>query len=186
MTEPVTQPPAEPSPAQPTVPATDAAPLSTADRWRRFDRWSSVFFLSLAAVAFVAALTVLSAAEAAGTDVLAWLITVTIATVALLLAAAFALDRETPWARTTAVGLLVVVVATDAVRVVVDLTRSSITIPLAAIVALCLLSIRPGPLARLWGRDRSVALAIVGLFLVVSLLEVASVLAAPVAATSVP
>lgn len=153
-----------------------------ADPWRRHDRWASIFFLSLAAVTLIVALTVLTAAEAAGGDVLAWLLAVTIADIAVLFVASVALDRGAPWARTAAVGMLAMIVAGDAISVLVDLTRSTITIPLAGIIALYLLSIRPGPLPRLAGRDRSMALLVAGSFLVITLVTVALQVVGPASA----
>ena len=65
--------------------------------------------------------------------------------------------RRRPWGRTVALGLLLVIIGGDVVRVVIDLTRSQITIPLAGLVALYLLGTRPGPLPALGGRDGRIA-----------------------------
>jgi hypothetical protein len=60
-------PPSAPDAPPPTLDAArETAPARATDR---FNRWTSTFFLSLAAVTFVGALIVLPAAEAAGTIV---------------------------------------------------------------------------------------------------------------------
>jgi len=176
VTEPLDRP--APTALSPGSPA--AAPAATiAERWRRFDRWTSTFFACLAAVTLIAALTVLTAAEGAGGDVLARLLAVTIAEILVLFLVAVAQDRGAPWGRPAAVGLLLVIVASDAIRVVVDLTLSTITIPLAGLAALYLLSIRPGPVASRPGRERWIALAVVGLFAIVSLVSIAPSIVGP-------
>lgn len=144
-----------------------AAPVEFAagmvDSWRRFERWTSTFFLVLAVVTFVAALTVgpfaLNDPTVPGAAVAA-MVGVALLQIALLVVAAVGLDRRLPWGRTVAVGLLLVIIAADAVRVLVDLTRGQVTIPLAGLVALYLLSTRTGPLPSLRGRDRGSAVGI--------------------------
>jgi hypothetical protein len=148
----------EPGAAELTTGANAAA--EGANPWRRFDRWTSTFFIVLAVVTFLAALTVgpyaLVDPTVPGAAVAA-MIGVALVEIAVLGVASVGLDRRRPWGRTVALGLLLVIVGADVVRVVVDLTRGQVTIPLAAIVALYLLTARPGPLPALGGRDRRIA-----------------------------
>jgi hypothetical protein len=136
------------------------AAVPAADPWRRFDRWTSTFFIVLAVVTLLAAITVLPFAAAdrsVSGSAGAVLVAATVFQIAVLGVASAGLDLRLPWGRTAAVGLLLVTIGADVVRVVVDLTRSQLTIPLAGVVALCLLTIRPGPLRTLDGRDRLIA-----------------------------
>jgi hypothetical protein len=145
-----------PSPAPSGVPASAAAD----DPWRRFDRWTSAFFISLGVVTFLVALTVGPYALTDPTvpeEAVAAMIGVALVEIAVLGVASVGLDRRRPWGRTVALGLLLVIIGADVVRVVVDLTRSQITIPLAGLVALYLLGTRPGRLPALAGRDRRIA-----------------------------
>lgn len=154
--------------------ASGSAPA--ADPWRRFDRWTSTFFVVLAVVTFLAALTVGPYALADPTvpgEAVAAMIGVALLQIAVLGVASVGLDRRRPWGRTAALGLLLVIIVADVVRVVVDLTRSQITVPLAAIVALYLLTTRPGPLPGLGGRDRRIAGAIVALAFVAQVASLA-------------
>lgn len=156
VTEPLPPGPGAGEPAPAAVPASAAA----VDPWRRFDRWTSTFFIVLGVVTFLAALTVGPYALSDPTvpdGAVAAMIGITLVEIAVLGIASVGLDRRRPWGRTVAVGLLLVIIGADVVRVVVDLTRSQITIPLAGLVALYLLATRPGPLPTLDGRDRRVA-----------------------------
>jgi hypothetical protein len=156
-------------------------PAAAGNPWRRFDRWTSTFFIVLAVVTFVVAITVAPIAAAdrgvPGGSIAALAI-VTALQVAVLGAASAGLDRRRPWGRTAALGLLLVIVGADVVRVVVDLTRSEITIPLAGLVALYLLSVRPGPPPAIGGRDRRIAGAILGLAILAQVAALAPVLLA--------
>ncbi len=155
----------------PVRPAADGS-AAAVDPWRRFDRWTSTFFVVLAVVTFIAALTVLPFAAADATVSRTTIIATVVATVlqiAVLAVASFGLDRRRPWGRTGAVGLLLVMIGADVVRVALDLARGQVTIPLAGIVALYLLTVRPGPLPVLDGRDRRIAVAILALAVVAQL-----------------
>lgn len=164
---------AEAEPADPAsapgaaAPARDVTdPDDAADPWGRFERWTSIFFVSIAVVTFLAALTVGSAAaNVPGVPelALARLVGLVAVEIALLVVATIGLDRRLPWGRTVAVGLLLVLVATDVVHVLVDLTRGQITIPLGGLIALYLLSTRAGPLPSLRDRDRGIATGILAL-----------------------
>jgi hypothetical protein len=70
------------------------------------------------------------------------------------------LDRRLAWARPAAVNVLVLVAAIGLLQVAVDLTRGRLTIPLAALVAIWLLSRRPGPTGGVTGRDRAIVAGI--------------------------
>lgn len=165
----------EPGAAAATTGANGAA--EGADPWRRFDRWTSTFFIVLAVVTFLATLTVGPYALADPTmpgAAVAAMIGVALVEIAVLAIASVGLDRRRSWGRTVALGLLLVIIGADVVRVVVDLTRGQITIPLAAIVALYLLTTRPGPLPALGGRDRRIAGGILAVAVPAQLAAIAS------------
>ena len=166
-----------PPPAPAGVPASAAA----VDPWRRFDRWTSTFFISLGVVTFLAALTVgpyaLNDPTVPGAAVAA-MIGVALVEITILGVASVGLDRRRPWGRTVALGLLLVLIGADVVRVAVDLTRSQITIPLAGLVALYLLGTRPGPLPALGGRDRRIAGVIIAVAVLAQLAAIAPVVLA--------
>jgi hypothetical protein len=169
LTDPVDA--ADPEPADPAAAPGAAAPArrapgpdDAADPRGRFERWTSIFFLSIAVVTFLAALTVGSAAAndpGVPELALARLVGLVAVEIALLVVATIGLDRRLPWGRTVAVGLLLVLVATDVVHVLVDLTRGQVTIPLGGLIAVYLLSTRAGPLPSLGDRDRGIAAGIV-------------------------
>lgn len=160
----------------------DVADLRPTDPWRRFDRWSSTLFIALAVVTFLGVLTV-GPHALADPSVPRWavalLVVIALVQVATLGVASAGLDRRRPWGRTVALGLLLVIVGADVARVLLDLSRGQVTIPLAGIAAAWLLWTKPGPQPALGGRDRSIAGGILVVAVLVQLAMVAAAIMAP-------
>ncbi len=146
--------------------------------WSRFDRWASNLFLVLALIGLVAALIVPRRAGVVE-PAPAWLVVASFAIgigeIALLYGMSVAIDRGRTWAREASVYLLYVMVLVDATKASLALLQGSLYIPLGAILAIAVLLQRPGPLPAASARDRRIALALGGLFLVLSLPGIAPV-----------
>jgi hypothetical protein len=142
------------------------------DPWARFDRPAGMAFVAAAVLGLVALLAVAGLGQTATIEP-AWLetsfgrplllavaIAALVVDIAVLYSVGAGLDRSATWARPAAVNVLVVVAALGLLQVAVDLTRGRLTIPFAALVALWLLSRRPGPAGWVVGRDRAIVAGI--------------------------
>jgi len=141
--------------------------------WARFDRLAGNLFLLLSVIAGVVALTVISLGQSATIDpawleealgrpiVIACAVGVALVDVGLFYGLSVGLDRGAAWARPAAVSVLMLLTVLGLAQVVIDLGRGRLTIPLAAILAIWVLSTRPGRVAAAQGHDRIVSAAIV-------------------------
>ena len=137
-------------------------------------------------MAFVVWLTLIGTANQLGAVTLAsgWTIDVGVAfAVSALLGAlailalawlAAGLDRGLPWARPAAGNALVILVVVGLIGVVLDFAASRLTIPLAAIGALAVISKRPARPRAVHGRDAAMAGLLTSAILLTALLGTAS------------
>jgi hypothetical protein len=117
------------------------------DEWRRFDSWASVLFLVLAAVTLVASLLVGSGLASSGASpAFALLLVATgVATACVQWLGWWGLQGPKPWGRPAATWILALTVVAGVFGLVVDLTQSRLSVPIAAIAAVVILARRPGP-----------------------------------------
>ncbi len=137
--------------------------------WARFDRLASNLFLAMAVLGGVAALVVISLGSTASIDP-PWLadvagrpllIAVALVVIAVDVAGAcvlsIALDRGVSWARPSAVNVLFVASGAGVVQTILDLAAGQLMLPILALLAIWVLSSRPGPASALRGRDRRIS-----------------------------
>jgi hypothetical protein len=161
---------------------TGSPPVATSP-WARFDRLASNLCIVLVLVGGLAALMVLAVGQTATIEP-AWLqdavgrqaivaaaLVIALASVGLFYGLSAGLDRRAGWARPAAVNVLVILTVMGIAQVVIDLGRGRLTVPLAALLAIWVLSTRPagGTTATATERDRVVVAGITLLGVVILL-----------------
>jgi len=165
-------------------PVADAGVAATTrDPWSSFDAWAQNTFALLVLLGGLAFLLLAGPALRAGP----WVALLVVASVALaigpLMAVILGIHRGASWARPAAAAVLWAIVIAAVIQVVTDLLVPKLTIPLATILALAVLSRRPSERPVAGRRDRRIALALGGVYVVTGVLGgVATFLASPPAA----
>jgi hypothetical protein len=154
----------------PAVPADAAASFAdpSPERMDGFRRWAMVVFGLIVVLVVIGTLVLVSAGATSRLSALEiaglWL------GVGLLGASALALlvglDRRRAWAYEATVACCWILVVAAVLRVLIDHTHSTVTIPLEGIAAGLVLSRRPSPLPTMAPEERRVAVAVTVLFLV--------------------
>lgn len=162
---------------------TGADPAVTHDPWSSFDAWAQNASALLALLGGLAFLLLAGPALRAGP----WVALLVVASVALAIgplgAVILALHGRASWARPAAAAVLWAIVIAAVIQVVTDLLVPKLTIPLGAILALAVLSRRPSERPAVGRRDRRIALALGGVYVLTGVLGgVATFLASPPAA----
>lgn len=138
---------------------------SDADRWATFDRWAGWLFVAMALVTGIGGLIVLGAAATLPGSVGGLLCGIAIVEAVLLYGVGAALARRWGWARTAALLLLGIAAVQGVGGALLDLSRSTLTIPVGAILAIVVVASAPGRPPPMSATDRRWAAAIVGLAL---------------------
>ena len=140
------------------------------DPWSRFDAWAQNSFALLALVGGLAFLLLAGPAIGAGTPVLL----VVVASVALaigpLVAIILGIHERSSWSRPAAVAVLWAIVIAGGIEVVTGVLVPKLTIPLGAILALVVLAKRPPERPVVARRDRRIALALGGIYVLTGVL----------------
>jgi hypothetical protein len=155
--------------------AGQSAPRSgpAGDPWGTFDRWASNLFVILVALSVVAALFVFAAGDAVPGFAIVLALGTVAADIAVMYVLMTGLRDARPWGRPAAVSVLWVFVGTGLLDAALDLVVQKLTIPLGAILAIWVLSRRPGD-ARLPALSVDARRVVVGLTAVVLLTSLPS------------
>ena len=148
--------------------AADSVADPSSERLDGFRRWAMVVFGLIVVLVVIGTLVLVSAGATSRLTVLEiaglWLGAGLVGASALALL--IGLDRRRAWAYEATVACCWILVVAAVLRVLIDLTHSTVTIPLEGIAAGLVLSRRPSPLPTMAPEERRVAVAVTVLFLV--------------------
>jgi hypothetical protein len=148
--------PAMTDPLATDAPATD--PLAT------FRRWATTLFTLLVLLIVVGALLIWAGTERLPTSQILVALTGLVLAVVALLTLLVGLDRRRGWAIPAAIAICWILVAAAVIRVLADLQRGAITIPLEGIAAALVLTRLPAHRPAVAPRDRRVAIVLTLVF----------------------